>query len=283
MARCLYCYEELQPCEPMFHLKCTRRVFSLAVPPTLPYTSAEIASHAGARVAVDKGSNELRFVDERGSYTLLSNDGDEVVAQLEAVVMRMADLARVAVVPHTLVRSVDGGFHHLCGVLDYAKKGVCIELQNIEVQEDNGKYEDVAEGLKKLSTTPKLDIINLYERLLFCYIIGDIKLGSQSFVVAKNGCGSSLAPASRLFPHALLSTDNEMALTLNGKRSDFTHEDFECAMMQGGLESKIIENMFAKFERSIDLWCDLIDLSPLPESLRESLKLQMVIRFDALG
>ncbi len=285
MSKCLYCYEELQPTEAEYHLKCCRRAFSRSVPPVLPYSSTEIVGHGVMQLSIDKESNELRFVDGVGQYSILSNSAKEFSVELEAVTMRMADVARVAVMPHSLIRSNDGELHHIIRTLDQGKKKVSIEIlkmRDLVAQESCEEYEIVAETLKKHSTTPKLDIVNLYERVLFCYLVGDTELNLDSFIVAKNGCGSTLAPAGRIMPHALILSSNEMAMSLNKKSSDLTREDFQAAMTKGGLEPKIIENLFAKFERSIDLWCDLIDSSPLPESLRESFKFQMIIRFDTL-
>ncbi|MFI3289712.1 MAG: HipA domain-containing protein [Rikenellaceae bacterium] len=285
MSKCLYCYEELQPNEVGYHLKCCRRAFSRALPPILPYSSAEIISYGDLQLSIDKESNELRFVDGVGQYSIRSNNAENFSVQLEAVTMRMADMARVAVMPHSLICSNDGELHHIIRTPDQGKKKLSVEIikmVDLLEQEDCKEYETIAEALKKHSTTPKLDNINLYERLLFSYLVGDTELNLGSFIMAKNGCGTTLAPASRIMPHALISSSGEMPMTLNKKSSDLTREDFQEAMTKGGLEPKIIENLFAKFERSIDPWCDLIDASPLPESLRESFKFQMIIRFDTL-
>lgn len=286
MSRCLYCYEELLPNERVLHLKCSRRVFSASTPLSLPYSSSEIAEQNSLQLEVVKGENRLRFVDEGGCYWLSNVLSNSKLPILEAVAMRMADLSRVAVAPHSLIRSNDGVFYHIMRSIDHGKRGAQIELMrmNCDLAEGQiGSYEMVAEWLKTHSTTPKLDVINLYERLLFCYLVGATELGFADFVIAKNGCGGSLAPAARIMPRSITTqTCTDMELTLNEKRSDLLRSDFESAMMKGGLEPKIIENSFAKFERMIDQWCDVIDLSPLSDTLKESFKFQIIIRFDTL-
>lgn len=283
MSKCLYCYEELSPSESTLHVKCSRRVFSISTPPQLPYSASEIALHKGAQLVIDKVSNTLKFTENKGHYTLLSNTDSTNKVQLEAVTMRMADFARIPVVPHTLIRSKEGSFHHIKRAIDHGKKGAEIAILKIadlvEKSEDNS-YEMVAQALKNNSTTPKLDIINLYERALFCYLVGATKLSLDSFLMATTGCGSSLAPASSIMPDALITADNEMVMSLNNKHNDFTREDFEQALRASGIEPKIIENLFTKFEKMIDPWCDIIDSSPLPSELKESYKFQMIIRFD---
>ncbi len=285
MARCLYCYEELQPSESTLHVKCSRRVFSTLTPPQLPYSSSEITQRKGAQLSIDKESNSLKFVEGAGEYTLLSNDDNNIKAQLEAVTMRMADIARIPVTPHTLLRSSEGLFHHVRRVTEHGKKKVKVTIQKMSdlvEDSDRNSYEMVAEALQKISTTPKLDIINLYERVLFCYLVGATQHGLESLIMAKNGCGTSLAPASSIMPNAMLSPDNEMIMSLNSRYNDLTRSDFESALLASDIEPKIIGNLFTKFERSIDKWCDLIDSSPLPNEIKESYKFQMIIRFDTL-
>lgn len=285
MARCLYCYEELQPSETTLHVKCSRRVFSTSTPPQLPYSSIEISQKKGAELTIDKESNSLKFVEGRGQYTLSANSNEVATAQLEAVTMRMAEIARIPVAPHTLLRSSEGLFHHITRAIYHGKKGADITIQRIAEMIENSEhnsFEMVAEALQKNSTTSKLDIINLYERVLFCYLVGATKLELNDFAMAKTGCGSSFAPASTIMPNALISSENEMVMSLNNKYNNLTRSDFESALTASGIEPKIIDNLFAKFERSIDPWCDLIDSSPLPNELKESYKFQLIIRFDTL-
>ncbi|MFI3247574.1 MAG: HipA domain-containing protein [Rikenellaceae bacterium] len=280
MSRCLYCYEELQPGDTTLHVKCSRRVFSQSTPPTLPYSPAQIAEQNTKELYIEKQSNTLQFIDESAQYTILS--GDELL--LEAVAMRMADIGRVSVAPHTLIRSTDGAMHHIRRSIAHGKKGADIEVQKLSdlAVDQTDSYESIAEILKKHSTTPKLDIINLYERVLFCYLVGDTQLDLASFSMAKTVCGSSLSPASSIIPRTLTTPNSSMAMSLNGKQNDLTRTDFESAMRAGGLESKIIDNLFSKFEKLIDEWCNVVDSSPLSEELKESLKFQMIIRFDTL-
>lgn len=275
MSKCLSCYGELQSSEVALHHLCIRRVFSTVKAPILPYLSTEIE---GKMLSIDKPSSELKFVEGIGQYSLIGAQ----MAMLRSVTMRMAEIARVSVTPHTLIESQDGELYHLTRSIGYGKRGAMIEIVDLADLVNSDSYECVAEALAKYSTTPKLDIINLFERVLFGYLVGDAHLDISSFKMMKTMCGCSLAPAESITPDALLSRDSEMAMSLGGKRGELSRDDFEKAMTLGGLEPKIIDNLFAKFEKSIDAWCDLIDLSSLPEELKDSYKFQLVIRFDTL-
>ena len=64
----------------------------------------------------------------------------------------------------------------------------------------------------------------------------------------------------------------ELALTLNGKKSRLNRKDFETAALNSGLEQKVIENIFAKFQKTIPKWDLLIDNSFLSNEMKENYK-----------
>ena len=64
----------------------------------------------------------------------------------------------------------------------------------------------------------------------------------------------------------------ELALTLNGKKRKIRKTDFVASMQFSGLEDKIIENIFNKFMKAKDKWFEFIDLSFLPDEMKESFK-----------
>lgn len=73
----------------------------------------------------------------------------------------------------------------------------------------------------------------------------------------------TLSPAYDLLNTILVNpADNEeLALTLNGKKRKLRKSDFISAMTSSGLEEKQIENIFTKLIRSVSEWNDFIDLS----------------------
>ena len=63
-----------------------------------------------------------------------------------------------------------------------------------------------------------------------------------------------------------------MALTLNGKKCKIKKADFVTSMQASGMEDKVIENIFAKFAKAKDRWFEFIDLSFLPDEMKEAFK-----------
>lgn len=283
MSKCLYCYRELNAGDQLLHSVCIRRVFSAAGMPKFPYDSKQIEENMARDLVVDRADGVLKFVDGVGQYTLSSRVGES--ALMESVAMRMAEVSRIAVVPHTLLMSEDREYYHLRRSIEHGKRRTKIEVSRVSDIEGMGSdisCEGVAELLNSHSTTPKLDVINLYERMIFGYLVGDNSLSVDSLMMAKSDCGCSLAPACSIVPNSLLGDAGDMAMTIGGKCNEFTRADFEGAMLSGGVDEKVIDNIFTKIERSIDEWYETIDSSPLSEESKDAFKFQLVIRFDTL-
>ncbi|EXZ15359.1 toxin-antitoxin system, toxin component, HipA family domain protein, partial [Bacteroides fragilis str. Ds-233] len=72
-----------------------------------------------------------------------------------------------------------------------------------------------------------------------------------------------LTPAYDLLSTKLVlpADSEELALTLNGKEKKIKKSDFVVAMNSIGLEDKIIENVFNKFDHLQSKWEEFIDVS----------------------
>ena len=63
-----------------------------------------------------------------------------------------------------------------------------------------------------------------------------------------------------------------VALTLNGKKRKIKKADFVTSMQASGLEEKVINNIFAKFVKAKEKWFEFVDLSFLPDEMKETFK-----------
>ena len=73
-----------------------------------------------------------------------------------------------------------------------------------------------------------------------------------------------------------------MALTLNGKKRKIKKADFVTSMQASGLEEKIINNIFAKFTKAKEKWFAFIELSFLPNEMKEAFKIMISERLNRL-
>ena len=75
----------------------------------------------------------------------------------------------------------------------------------------------------------------------------------------------------------------ELALTLNGKKRKIKKADFVASMQASGLEEKVIGNIFNKFAKAKDKWFEFINLSFLPNEMKEAFKVIIVERLSLLA
>lgn len=69
--------------------------------------------------------------------------------------------------------------------------------------------------------------------------------------------------------------DEELALTLAGKKKHIKRCDFEEAMRDSGMDEKVIANIFNKISKVIPKWYDLIEESFLPDDMKQAYRKQI--------
>ncbi len=124
MNKCLYCYEPLENGEKDFHRRCARRIFKSDEAPELSYSRYEIGYLAKEVIRSQttltgvqaKLSLDLIPADETGCrrFTIVGLWGRFILKpqtdifrnlpEVEDLTMHLAEAAKIAVVPHTLMR-----------------------------------------------------------------------------------------------------------------------------------------------------------------------------------
>ena len=302
MERCLYCYKELADGERDFHKSCSKKIFGTPQVPLLPYTRANIAELARevirsqttltgvqAKLSLDinkGGRNETdRFtiVGLWGRYILKpQTDRFAHLPELEDLTMHLAGLAKMQVVPHSLIRFADGELCYITRRIDRTATGdklpmedMCQLTERLTEHKYKGSYEQIAKAIQRFSAVPKLDMVNYWEQVVFSWITGNADMHLKNFSLYSKEQGKYvLTPAYDMLSTALVMPEDteELALTLNGKKRKIKKADFVTSMHASGLEEKVINNIFAKFTKVKDKWFAFIDLSFLPDEMKESFK-----------
>ncbi len=134
-----------------------------------------------------------------------------------------------------------------------------------------GSYEQIAKLILQYSSTPKLDLVNFWEVVLFSWLTGnaDMHLKNFSLYAPQQGV-VALTPAYDLLSTAIAMPEDteELALTLNGKKRKISRSDFETSMSASGLDKKVVSNICSKFEKFADKWYDEIAVSFLPDDMK---------------
>ena len=194
--------------------------------------------------------------------------------------MHMAEQAGIRTVPHTLARMADGGLCYLTRRIDRDNQGNKVAMEDAcqlseRLTEDKyrSSYEQVAKIIRQYSDVGKLDLVNYWETVLFCWLTGnsDMHLKNFSLYMPKDGHWQ-LAPAYDLLAVrlAMPSDKEELALTLNGKKNNIHRADFLSAMDKSGIGAVVAERMMGRFAKLLPQWEGTIRNSFLPEEMQSA-------------
>jgi serine/threonine-protein kinase HipA len=299
MRKCLFCYRELQEEQTDFHLKCSKMMFSSVLPPILPYTREHLSELAEQVIRSQttitgvqpKLSLDLddKMKNTRGRFTIVGLLGKYILKpqtdlypqlpENEDLTMHLAKIAGIPVVPHSLIRFTDGELCYITKRIDRDINGnklpmedFCQLSERLTEYKYKGSYEQIAKLILRFSHAPKLDLANFWQQVLFCWLTGNADMHLKNFSLY-NPVNEQyiLTPAYDMLSTVLaIPEDNEeLALTLNGKKRKLKRNDFEKAFIQAGLDTKVADKIFLRFEKSISSWLSAIETSFLNNDLKE--------------
>lgn len=226
-----------------------------------------------------EGSQRLTIVGLWGGFICKPQTLQfEQMPETEDLTMHLAELARIDVVPHTLIRMADDALCYLTRRIDRTATGEKIAMEDMcqltERQTEHkykSSYERIAKAIGQYSSIPKMDITNYFEVILFSWITGNNDMHLKNFSLYEPNDGMiRLAPAYDLINAAILNPkdDEELALTLNGKKKKLKHSDFIAAGLTMGLERKTIERLILKYAKLFPKMYTVINNSFLNEELK---------------
>ena len=300
MERCLYCYAPLSESERSFHGRCAKKIFGSTTAPRLPYSMdkiAELAEQVIRSQSVVTGVQPKLSLDIEQQapgvpqrFTLVGLWGRYILKpqttrfrslpELEDLTMHLAEEAKIATVPHSLIRFEDGALCYITRRIDrgangekYSMEDMCQLTERLTEHKYKGSYEQIAKAIDKFSSTSKLDIVNFWEQVIFSWIVGNADMHLKNFSLYAPLSGEyNLTPAYDLLSTALVMPEDteelELALTLNGKKRKIKREDFLLSMQKSGLGDKVIGNITRKFTRILPKWIAMIEVSFLPEDMK---------------
>lgn len=306
-ARCLYCYRPLDASKSdsnsqvvEFHERCSRRMFGDSTPPLLEYTNDEMLELAerviqsqiavtGVQPKLSLGldhrnkkaiQNKLTIMGVWGQYILKPPTSlFPELPELEDITMHLAEIAGLATVPHTLIRLASGELAYLTKRVDrygkqkFAMEDMCQLTGRLTEAKYRGSYEQIGKALVEHSANPGLDIINFFEVVVFSFLTGNNDMHLKNFSILQGQSGKHvLSPAYDLVAAALVveGDDEELALTLDGRKKKLTRANFDNAMQHFNLDQRSFDNIFTRFRTALPKWHTFLDSSFLSESLKVS-------------
>ena len=306
MSKCLYCYKELGEGEVDFHKACSKKFFGVPTAPELPYSLDELDTLAAqviksqttltgvqAKLSLHldrhEGSKRLTIVGLWGDFIFKpQNQSYKTLPENEDLTMHLAEIAKIKVVPHTLIRLQDGTLGYLTKRIDRTSEGGKIPMEDMcqltERQTEykyKSSYEQIAKVIAKHSYVPLLDLTDFYEQVFFNWLVGnnDMHLKNYSLYAPKGKW--VLTPAYDLLNVSMVNPKDteELALTLNAKKKRIKKSDFVRAMETSGISPKVFDNILAKYRKLLPKFNEIIDLSFLDKEDKEIYKQSIASRF----
>lgn len=310
--RCLYCYQFLNENKMDFHSSCSKKIFGVTIPPVLPYSEnnmEELATQVIQTQATVTGvqpklslhlaseeqpnlAKRFTIVGMWGEYILKpSSPHYPELPEVEDLTMHLASIAKIKVVPHSLIRLSSGNLAYITKRIDRKGKeklhmeDMCQLTERLTEDKYLGSHEQVAKAILKYSANPGLDVVNFFELVLFSFLTGNADMHLKNFsLIHQRTIGAVFSPAYDLVATALVNPadDEDLALTLNGRKKKINRNDFISAFTTLGLDEKQQENIFKKMEKAQPSWFEFIDISFLSDVMKAGYKNLIQHRFHRL-
>jgi serine/threonine-protein kinase HipA len=309
MCKCLYCYQELEEGQKDFHPHCARKFFGTKDVPLLEYRHEDLDRLAEQ---VIRAQTSLTGVQPKLSLNLSKHDGcsrltivglwgdyifkpqTERYPQLpenEDLTMHLAEAAKIKVVPHSLVRLADGKLGYITKRIDRTKNGEKVDMEDMcqltlhpTEYKYKGSHEQIAKTIVQYSSTPKLDLTNYLQLLLFCFVTGNNDMHLKNFSLYRPSEGYLLTPAYDLLNVAIANPKDqeELALSLSGRKTKLRLNDFLIAAKTMGVEEYVVLRLIEGLQKTLPKWQTLIRLSFLSEDMKMAYEELITSRLDRL-
>lgn len=288
MTNCLCCQEPLEG-EERYHPRCLKKLFGTAWAPAIPFRVADMPSlveeakgHisiSGVQMKVSVRLNherrELESVSTGGTHILKPEpDRFPQIPQNENLCMNIADAMEMRVPPHGLFAMADGRLAYLVKRFDRAEDGAKIPNETMfqilgATDKYTGSIEKIGRALRDHTANIGLDTVDLFERVILCFLIGNGDMHLKNWALLGAGKGIGLAPvydfvSSRLY----LKNEEDSALTIHAKKNKLTRSDFEALATSLRMDPKAMRHVLDRFERARDSINLLVAQSELRHDFR---------------
>ena len=309
MCKCLYCYKELEKGQRDFHPQCARKFFGMREAPLLEYRHEDLDQLAeqviraqtsltgvqpklSLNLSKHEGCSRLTIVGLWGDY--IFKPQTDVYPQLpenEDLTMHLAEVIKIRVVPHSLIRLADGKLGYITKRIDRTKNGEKIDMEDMcqltlhpTEYKYKGSHEQIAKVIKQHCDMPKLDLTNYMQVLLFCFVTGNNDMHLKNFSLYRPLNGYQLSPAYDLINVAIANPEDkeELALSLSGKKSNLKLNDFLRSATTMGLEANVVLRLIDNMRKAIPKWTSLIHGSFLSEDMKDRYEQIIMSRINRL-
>lgn len=259
---------------------------------TVPGVQKKLSLHLSSDIDA-----RLTIVDYPTGYILKPQTEEfENMPEFEDLAMRLAEIMGIQTVPHALIK-MNGEYAYITKRIDretteketrlYAMEDFCQLSCRLTQDKYKGSYEQCGRIIKKYSTTPGLDMSELFLRVLGSFVMGNSDMHLKNFSLKETEPGNrkfQLSKAYDMLPvNIIMPEDKEqLALTINGKKRNIHKKEFRLLAEACGIPSNAAEHMLKKICSKKDKFLKQIEEAYLSEEKKENVKELISERIEIL-
>lgn len=229
----------------MYTAKQLREVFGKPIRPTirLKLADATLAAQQSAgklsipgvqpKLSVRLAGEELVVSPTGGRYVLKPQTATfPQLPENEYLCMRMAAECGIRTAPNILLGLADGSPAYVVRRFDRTGTGrrlPCEDMSQILGRPKyEGSYEQIGKAIRKHCTFPDLEVQYLFERLVFCFVIGNGDAHLKNFSLLTRDDTVVQSPTYDMVSSRIVipNENEELALALDGRRNRIARGDF---------------------------------------------------------
>ena len=313
MSRCLCCGKTLRSeTDSGWHKSCIKAFFGTNIFPNM-----DISEEVLQQLAIDSTNKgftvpgvqkklslhlsqedtpRLTLVNCPTGY-ILKPQTEEYAAlpEMEYLVMQMAELSGIKTVPYALLRlpAQDNTFAYITKRIDrleghmLAMEDFCQLDGRLTEDKYRGSYERCGRIIAAHSVTKGFDMTELFLRVVFSFSVGnsDMHLKNFSLIETAEASGTYVLSAAydMLSTNVVIPADQEqLALTINGKKQNIRRKDFFVFAETIGIPRKSAEKMISKIIALKEKYITMCRESYLPEPMKAAVEALISQRIHTL-
>ncbi len=303
--QCLACHLPIE--NGPYHEKCLRPLFGVSRAPTIPFSTPDIPiqlresqqklfSISGVQiktlVRLNDQKTELLIAPSGGTHILKPEPTEYPELPItENLCMAMAAASGLEVPPHGLFPMADGKYCYVVLRFDKSQEGEKIHKEDMAQilgftsdSKYKGSIEAIGKALWKHATAPGLEVLRLFERVLYCFLIGNGDMHLKNWAIIRDLKGLlRLSPCYDLVSSRIYIRDEESALNINGKKNNLKRSDFDALAGYLKIDPKARDNVYSVMALKAPLWENMVKESPLNSQRKEDLGLLISSQKIKLG
>ena len=310
MSKCLYCYKDISD-NTDYHESCSKKFFGSRTAPQIEFSYSQISDLAKnvversvsvpgvqAKLSItlinklkQKSDSRLTVVDALGGNYIFKPPNEKYpdMPENEHLTMRMAEVFGIRVVPSSLIRLNSGELSYITKRIDRTADGAKIHMIDMfQITEAFDKYKSSMERVGKVinnySSNTLLDKLYFFEISIFSFVTGNNDMHLKNFSMIKTENGWELSPAYDLLNATIINAEDkeELALTMDGKKTKIKRQNFEKLAEDLDLSKKQINSTFKRFAKNKQKALDLIKISFLSDEMKIKYSDLLESRYDKI-